>query len=645
MGDEVKGLFDSDTGEWPRIEVGPDEAVIEKLRPGSPLHDRVLKHLLELLRMSEQEMSKFHARWRASEKRAQAYIDLKDWEKEVKRMNDSGEAPKVVSVQIPYTFATISAVTTYLIHTFAGRRPMFQVGSYKKETIEAARNMERVLQYNADHTRLTRHMFQHFYDGELYGVGVFRTLWKEETGVRTVWRENQVPGFLGLFSQSQKVQIREERTIYSGNEVVTQDPFLFFPDPRVPLTEVNTKGQFVFWRDFVGRHMLLRDKTYRWVNSAGDMPANVYGENMSARALLSGGTATPGHDASGKGFRTKNFVQIDQGTVDIIPKELGLGDSEEVERWLFTIANKKQIIQAERFDTDHGKHPVSVVEPYGMGYGFGNLGLADYLGPTQDTLGWLVNSHIANVRTALNNMWIVDPEMVNVKDLKNPEPGKIIRLKPSAVGQDVRAALQQLPVSDVTRNHLQDFELMMRMGDSLSAITDNLRGLQHSGGRKTATEVRTSGEAAASRLAALAKRYSSQSIVDLTEQMVLNNQQFLTEEFYIDVVGEAGQEAPVRISPEMVVGDFYFPVHDGTLPLDRVALLDVWKEIFIAVSQDQELRNTFSVTKIFEHIAELGGARNIDAFKLNLGVADDEAVDKQVQAGNMVPISEAQQAL
>jgi len=56
-------------------------------------------------------------------------------------------------------------------------------------------------------------------------------------------------------------------------------------------------------------------------------------------------------------------------------------------------------------------------------------------------------------------------------------------------------------------------------------------------------------------------------------------------------------------------------VSDGSLPYDKTALLEVWKEIMFGVAQDPELRQEYSVSKIFEHVAELGGAKNISSFK------------------------------
>jgi hypothetical protein len=483
----------------------------------------------------------------------------------------------------------------------------------------------------------------------MYGLGVLKCLWNVEQKMRTVYRNQPRYGFLNIPLGSERVKTREMRTTYEGNAIESVDPFMFFPDPKVPMTEVNRRGEFVFWRDYHGRHVLKRAEAngeIKYVDYAGPLPkpnASFAGAD-SARDLISQGRAFPGQDSeAGRGYlgQTKNtvdYVQVDQGTIEIIPAELGLGSSEVPQKWIFTILNKKQIVQAEPFDSDHDMHPVTVAEPYSMGYGFGQPGMADYLGPIQDTSSWFINSHMYNVRTAINNMFVVDPSMVELQDLKDPGPGKMIRLKRAAYGQDVRTALQQLNVEDVTGQHIQDLQLFLRMGDELSAVNDNIRGIQAEGGRKTATEVRTAGEAAASRLAAHAKIISAQAIVDLTEMMSLNTQQFLEMEFFLRIVGQEGMADPIQIRPEMLVGDFHYPIHDGTLPLDRVALLDVWKELFLTVSQDEALRQQFDITKMFDWIAELGGAKNLESFKVT--AQDDGQLQAGAQAGNQVPIGD-----
>lgn len=636
MDEPKSGLQDSGEA-WPKVpaEAG-STAPIDMLKPDSELHKTVLNYLLKRLNNSEREMARFYDRWRWNEMRAQAYVTLPDYEKALKAATKKSEPPQVTSLVMPYNFATMSTIVTYLVQAFCGRKPMFQVGTYNEKGMQSAESMELMLQYNAEHVRLIKHLFQYFSDGELYGVQVLRTAWKQQKKRRSVFIEQPQVGFLGIPGGTKMIRTSQDRVVFEGTEVCATDPFMFFPDPRVPMAEVSRRGEYVFWRTFEGKHMLKKEEqegNFKWIDRIGNVVRTntneAYGGN-SSRGLLSQGDATPG--IFNKLDSTTSYYQIDQGTIDIIPAELGLGTSENVERWIFAIGNKNQIIQAEKVDLDHGMHPVVVGEPYTLGYGFGQPGIADYLGPVQDTVSWFINSHIHNVRATLNNMFVVDPSMVEMQDLKNPEPGKIIRLKRSSYGRDVRGAIQQLNTSDVTRGHVNDLDVFMRIGDALAAVNDNLRGLQDAGGRKSATEARTSAEAAASRLAAHAKLISSQSIIDLVEQMSLNYQQFLSDSFQISVLGS---EKSIRISPEMLVGDFVYPINDGTLPVDKVALIDVWKEVMMAVIQDQQLRATYSVPKLFAFVADLGGAKNLDSMKL----APQEQIAQQAQAGNLVPTS------
>lgn len=624
----------------------PTAKPIDYLVPGSSEHAKVKDYLIQRLDFSERSMNKFYDRWRYNELRVQAYVDLEDYEQLLKARNDSGKPAKVVSVTVPYMYATIMTIVTYMVQTFCGRSPIFQVGGLSAQAADKAPNMEAVLQYNADHTRLIRHVFQWLLDQEIYGVGVMLTLWTKETARRTVWTEQKnllIPDASGTWTPS-----RQTRTVYEGNTVRAIDPFMFFPDPRVPMSEVAMRGEFAFWRTFESAHLLKRYEAQgalKFCAAAGQLPrGSTAGEyNKSNRAIRSQGESNPADERGyGKGVST-GFVQIDQGVCEIIPKDLGLGDSELPERWLFTLANKNQVVQAEPYEADHGKIPVAVAEPYTFGYGFGQLGSADFIGPYQDTISWFINSHIENVRTVLNNMLVVDPSRIEMQDVRHPDAGKLIRIKRAAYGQDVREMLQQLQVTDVTQNHVRDLEMFIRLADSLTGVNDNLRGLQDSGGRKTATEVRTSGEAGASRLAASARLRSAQALVDLAEMMSLNIQQYMSEEFYIRLVGADAQEKSFRISPDHLTGDFYFPIHDGTLPIDRIAQLDIWKEIFLTVARDPNLAAQYNVPGIFEWVAELGGVKNLNRFKVQ--VAPQGAVEAQAQAGNIVPVSGPQSQL
>lgn len=580
-----------------------------RLEPNSELHNFVRDELLRKIRWSERKMSQFYPRWRDSEARLQAYVVAQsEEEQERKDAAGEGEPPEVYNIVVPYTYSTLSTICTYLMQTFAGRDPIFAMKSYKTETLKSARLMEQVVQYSLNTKNFQRHLWNFLWNGQIYGLSVFRTLWQKEMKQRTRWISGR--------------RQRGLEVVFEGNETISVDPYNFFPDPSVPMVEVAESGEFCFWRTFEGRHSLLgaqADGQLHWVEHAGTIQgATNFQDSGSQSSVRANGDSNPNEKDTLEG--NHNVVQVDQGTCWIVPKEMGLGESEYPQLWIFTLLNKTQIVQAEPYEVDHGMHPISVSEPYAFGQGFGNLGMADFLGPIQDSMSWLINSHMDSVREILNNTFVVDPHRVEMQDFKTGKRkhGRMIRLKSTAIGTDVRTAVYQLSVQDVTQQHIQDIRVLQELGDAISGVNDNLKGLQDPGGRKTATEVRISGEAGASRLATLSKVISVQAMRQTADQHVYNVQQFMEQDFYIKVVGKEGEETPLRVFPDMLVGDFHYVPHDGTLPLDRVATVEAWVQLIQMVAGDQELRQQFDMVSLVEHVAEMAGARGVEEFRINV---------------------------
>lgn len=640
------GLGNTQEAGWKKLtDEEAQQDPIGRLKPGSDLHKEVLAYLLKRLKSSEKKMSQFYARWQVLESKLQAGIDKTDWDTLLKQLEeakecggDSGKAESGselnLTIQVPYMFSTINTIVTYLFHTFCARKPMFQVNTYKQETMKSAQTIETVLQYNADAKRLIKQLYKFLWDGQVYGVGILRTAWLNDTQLRTVW----VPDQMGNMTRT-----KELRTVYEGNDVISIDPFNFFPDPQVPMNEVNRRGEFVGWRTHEGKHSLLRaqgEGLLQWVTDASTAVPKNDNAGGSLRNSASQGDSID-NIRGGKESGAVDYYQVDQLSIEIIPAELGLGESKYPQKWLFTILNKSQIVQAIPLELDHGMHPVCVAEPYSFGYGFGQLGIADYLGPIQDAMSWMLNARIANVREILNSTFVVDPNAIELQDLADKGNGRILRLKPGAIGRDVRTALHQFIVQDVTKDHVSDMKLLQSIGDQIAAVNDNLRGIQSQGGRKSATEVRISTESGASRLANVARLISAQAVVDLTEQMVSNIQQFLSESFYVTITGKDGVDAPLYVSPDMLSGDFHFPIHDGTLPMDKTMLIEAWNEVMQLVATDEELRGTFSLVKLLEHVADLAGAKGLDLFKVEI----NQMQQGQEMPPNQISPDEAMQSL
>lgn len=272
------GLDNKPKKEWKGVTESEEQLEpIALLEPGSDRHNNVLKYLRKRIKHSERKMSQFYDRWTANEYRVQACVDEEEYARIVERLKNKGKVSDKnigeelkLTITVPYMFSTLSTVVTYLIHTFAGRKPMFPLASYKTEMQQAVPLMESVLQYNCDHTRLIRQLFSFLWDGNLYGLGVLRTSWQNKQRNRTVWKAGSAPG--------EMFRTKELRTVYEGNDVLAVDPFNFFPDPNVPMCEVNRRGEFVFWRTFEGKHTIKRaeaDGLLMWVDDAKGLPVEI----------------------------------------------------------------------------------------------------------------------------------------------------------------------------------------------------------------------------------------------------------------------------------------------------------------------------------------------------------------------------------
>lgn len=648
---EYMGMAEQSPYKWdPPSRVRETTRPIDALGPGTQLHAFVLNYLISRLNWAEEKMQQFYPRWQANEMRHQAYVTLPEYDRILQAMRDDRKPADPASIVVPYSWSAIATIVTYLLHTFGGRKPIIQVGSYRAEQVQRAKNMEVLLGYNCDFIRYIYHLYNLFTNGELYGVAIQRSSWTRIERMKTVTRpaSPQLQYFMGMQGMgAQPIRTQERAVCFEGNSIASLSPFMFFPDPRVPMVEVAEKGEFVFWRTFEGRHMLLRaeqEGRLQHVKYAGESVRNAanFGNDSYAGLRAMGDPLTNGQLAMGYGHGVTNNIQVDQGTIEIIPAELGLGPQKWPEKWLFTILNKTQIVQAEPVNLNHGQHPIAVAEPNAFGHSFGQLATADLNAPIQDLMSWLVNSHMFNVRASLNNFLVVDPSRVEIDDLLDPQPGGILRLKSSPFGQpiDARLAVSQLQVGDVTRSHLTDFNMISQIGGDLTGASDNLRGRQAPGGRKTATEVRTSNEGGASRMAARAMLYGAMCISPGGAQMASNYQQFLTDEMELRVLGQEGRTHSVRITPEGIEGDYFFPIHDGTLPLDRVALVQSWMQLFQAIISDPTgaMQQQYNSSAMLRFIAQLSGLQNIDEFQTT--AANPGMLQQQAQAGNLVPLSQ-----
>ena len=249
-------------------------------------------------------------------------------------------------------------------------------------------------------------------------------------------------------------------------------------------------------------------------------------------------------------------------------------------------------------------------------------------------------------------MLVVDPYLVNINDLKDPEPGKLIRLRRPAWGRGVDKVVQQLNVNDITRNNIGDSGYITQWMDRISGADQSMQGAQTTGGpeRLTKGEFQGTRGSAISRLQRIAMIIGMQFMQDIGTMFAVHTQQYMTQETYVSITGRYRDQLKRQFGPNAerasaspfdLAVSYDLIVRDGSIPGGNFS--EAWIQMFQTIGTTPELMQQFDITRIFMYIAQQLGAKNVEDFRRNLNQVQgqtmpDEQVAQQAQAGNLVPI-------
>lgn len=610
--------------------------------------DQARKILTELrirVNASQRKLGDKYKAWQKAEDDAQAYMPETDVDKLRKEKRDGGQ-PEYTTILVPHSYAVVMTAHTYITSVFLGRNPVFQYTGRHGESQQKVQAMEALIDYQMLVGGWLPPLYIWLHDVLKYGTGITSWYWEErEEQISQIVAQDELD-ILGMpTGKKVKIQTTTRQRVYTGHKLYNIQPWDFFWDVRVPAWNFQ-KGEYVALRfGLAWNEVKRREKQgfYMNLDKIGRGQTGSWGQWQASSSMER--TESTGSDflpVEVSGFEVDHpaMVRGYEVYIEIIPSDWGLSNSDYPEKWVFTCTQDfRVLIGAQPLGLLHSKFPVSVLSAEPEGYGLMARGMFKTLEPVQETINWLINSHFYNVRATLNNQMVVDPSRVVMKDVLNPRPGKIIRLKPSAYGTDPQLAVRQLQTVDVTQNNLRDFNTMVGVGERLVGVNDQIMGMVSPGGRKTATEVRTSTSLGVNRLKTLCEWFSAQGVDPMSSMIVQGTQQFYDMEMQFKIAGDllqsAGQQF-MQITPDMISGFYdYVPV-DGSQPIDRFAQATLWTQLFSQIRQFPIIMARYDMGRIFEWVAQLSGLKNVSQFRMQIG--SPEQLQQQALAGNVVPI-------
>jgi hypothetical protein len=463
-----------------------------------------------------------------------------------------------------------------------------------------------------------------------YGVGYAVPRWETKMGRKMIKRpQGLLDKVLNSFYQTGEVAVESEyQVIFEGNVLDNIDPYLALPDPNVSAHEVG-KGEFFGWVD---EDMLFNLRRMETRPEHGMFNVR-YLEKL-------GGNLTS--------------VIFNQGElmVDIIPRDWELGRGKDPEVWVFGLAADKIIISAYPLGGLHDGLPIVAGAPEFDGYGAAPTSPLLSVEELQSMVDFLYTSHIENIKRVINDTIVVDPSLININDLNDNRPGRVIRAMKRAWGQGKLKdnAIFQLDVKDATQQNIQEAMFLMEQAKTATGTLDQMIGnLQPRTSRVSASEAQGLRQSGLSRLERPMQLISYQFMQPIARLFALNTQQNMSEPVFVKTIGELAerlsddfginpQRARVAVNPIDLIIDYDVEAHDGAIPGKGDP--GTWVELFQILGQSPELAQNFDVLRIFKYIARQLGAKNVDDF-IRQGppqVVPDDTVRSEVEKGNLQPL-------
>jgi hypothetical protein len=167
-----------------------------------------------------------------------------------------------------------------------------------------------------------------------------------------------------------------------------------------------------------------------------------------------------------------------------------------------------------------------------------------------------------------------------------------------------------------------DSGLVANMIQRVSGVNDSIMGMLQTGGRKTATEVRTSSSFGINRLKTMAEYFSATGFQGLSQMLLAQTQQLMDTQMKVRIAGDSwkapGAAQMLNVSPADIQGQFDFISVDGTLPIDRFAQVNMWTQLLQQMAQVPQVIQQYDLGQIFGWVAQLGGLKNINNFKVQV---------------------------
>ena len=607
-----------------------------KLKPGSELHDSLVSFVVELAQTSHNVMTKRHKGWQQVDSMVTMFMQPTQYE-EVLTQEDPRQP---VGIVLPMSFANLQIMLTFAIGTLL-EDPIIRLKPTDSKDVIGAQLHQEIANTQLQKNGCLLELHTAIRNAFCYGISGVGLSWDRQFKNVTS-RSN---GFLGsLFGTSGSVVTRQ--LAFEGNRVSAFDPYTMLLDTTVGTNNFQASRFFgsvesTNLYDLIGREA-EQDSGMFNVEYLRD------GDSwMSKFALLNGRKR-----GDNRSFAMRSMmmpVDVLWMYVKIIPSELGMGDSRLPELYLVGIAGDSVVVYMERLDRDHDMIPVALMSPLTDGHSPLAISPIQTTAGAQIGIDFMWNNFMDNNARTTKSILAVDPFIINLQDLVDPENGWLVRVRPSAQGLGkIADGIQQIPIQNVTQENIGNIAVAREYMQYALGTNENLGGGTSSKReRVSSAETQASNTFSMSRLGHMMWVMSHQLLPNLGYMMASQNRQLMSDGMLQRMVGNMRSK---------IAADLGFPEED--IPTE-VMSLDVDTDVSVQTNQypgainmsalgnmmttvmsNPQLQQVFDLPRLMTYMFRHMGITNADDFirRAQFQVMPDEQVANMAASGGLVPV-------
>lgn len=493
-------------------------------------------------------------------------------------ISEENARPHGANLFVPYTFQAVETIAPRLVTAIFNNRPYMTAVPLSNTAYENARNMEMLLDYQAE-KYLDPVLFftMVFKDALIYGTSIVKTTWKFTE--KTVRVNNYVSD--KRISSLKKKEVKEEKvTTYDAPymEIVPLENFFFDPNA----SEIDEARYVIhrYYEDVDTIKEKIKEGVYKVKKEDKDKISEMGGEYSDSFSSYQRVDAVSGGNTKPEGMAEI----LEFWGEDCIVKLAG-----------------DVVLLMDYNPFYHGERPFVKFIDYPVANEFYGIGEVEVIESMQEELNTTRSQRMDNVSLAINNMW-------KVRRNAGVDASQLVSRPNGIIEVDEMDDLDTLTVPNMTESAYREEQLIKEDMDRTTGVNDYTRG-DNPARRETATTASLLTESANERFKLKIRLMEKTSFKKVGYQLVALNQQFITEETEVRVFDKNRSKEEnftepitIKLAPQDIAGQFdILPCGSTSEPMANKELRQTQlTQLFNIMGQSEYINQPEFLTAILE---------------------------------------------